>query len=285
MNANWIWNADGSIYHLQLRPDQVADFLILVGDPERVAKVSRYFDRIEHHHRAREFVSCTGSFANKRMTVLSTGIGSDNIDIVLNEYDALLNLDPASGEPLDSLRSMDIVRLGTSGSIQPDIEVDRLLLSRWAVDTSPVIGHYRVRGKYPADIRQELAAAEIASAHAFLSPCDSALCQRFSSAQTAWGCTYTASGFYGPQGRRTRITQQDGNLVERLAGFRHPECGRITNIEMETGTIYGLALLLGHRALSINAILANRSSNRFSAAPERAVEKMIQYFFERLQAR
>ncbi len=264
MNATeLILNADGSVYHLDLHPEDLAPTVILVGDQDRVPMVSTYFDRIDVKKHKREFVTHTGWMGQKRITVLSTGIGTDNIDIVLNELDALVNVNFNDRTVKSNLQSLRIIRIGTSGAIHPDIEVDSFVISGMAVGTD-ILGPYY--------------GAEKAS-HPKL-PSWAYLTRRFDfdlsnfNAPFREGITITSPGFYGPQGRILRITPDYTIPIDELyhEAWHHLP---FTNLEMETAGIYLLSEKLGHQAISFNAILANRHHHVFSNQPSKTVETLI----------
>ena len=279
-----VLNADQSIYHLHLRPEDLAPTVIFVGDPERVPMVSKYFDLIEFKRKRREFVTHTGTLNKKRLTVLSTGIGTDNIDIVLNELDALVNIDFARREMKKDKTKLDIVRIGTSGAIQRHIPLDSFLLSYHAIGFDNLLHFYDSEHIQHPDI--QLAFIDHMQWSVFKSipyvvSCDRKWAETFESEKMHPGFTGTNSGFYGPQGRNLRIAPQDVNLGSKLASFRFKDrC--ITNLEMETSGIYGLSKLLGHRAVSLNAILANRITGEFSSDPEKTIDALIRYTLEKL---
>jgi uridine phosphorylase len=278
-----ILNADGSVYHLNLLPGDVADTVITVGDPERVATISQYFDTLEFKKGKREFITHTGHIGNKRLTVISTGIGTDNIDIVLNELDALVNIDFTTRLPNQQLKSLNIIRIGTSGAVQADIPVDSLLVSSAAFGLDPLM-HYYV---------QNLSATEQQLLTAFKAtfPGDGMLSPYIASANDTLltqlgagmrqGITITAPGFYAPQGRQVRATVALSQFMDTIQQFSFGG-NRITNLEMETAGIYGLAAVLGHRALSLNVILANRVTQTFSTQPEKIMNYFIKYLLEKL---
>ena len=279
-----ILNADGSIYHLNLLPEDLASTIITVGDPERVAHVSRYFDCIELNKGKREFVAHTGLLAGKRITVISTGIGTDNIDIVLNELDALVNINLKTRETKEKLTSLRIIRIGTSGAIQPEIGVDSFLVSELAIGFDNLLHFYQSK-----PIQDEaLQNAFIKHTNWYKNKSvpyvvkgNAELIKMLSSDGTIPGFTATNVGFYGPQGRQLRISPQDIELNDKLASFNY--FGRkITNLEMETSGIYGLSNLLGHKAVSLNCILANRPKGVFSKNPSKSVDSLIRYTLEKL---
>lgn len=280
-----ILNPDGSIYHLNLRPEQVADTIILVGDPNRVPRVSAYFDTIEFSTQKREFCTHTGTYKGKRLTALSTGIGPDNIDIVINELDALFNIDLHTRKPKEQLTSLSIVRFGTSGSLQADIPVDSFVLSSHGLGMDNMLHAYKDAPKV-----REIAMEEAFMAHTqwntdkgrpYIVGCGETLKQRLLTDKVFEGITGTAPGFYGPQGRMLRLPVQDLTLNDKLHSFNYKGY-RMTNLEMETSAIYGLSKLLGHQAVSLNAIIANRAAGTFTKDTKKVVENLIVYGLEQL---
>lgn len=280
-----ILNPDGSIYHLNLRPEQVADTIILVGDPNRVPRVSAYFDTIEFSTQKREFCTHTGTYKGKRLTALSTGIGPDNIDIVINELDALFNIDLHTRKPKEQLTSLNIVRFGTSGSLQADIPVDSFVLSSHGLGMDNMLHAYK-----DAPNVREIAMEEAFMAHTqwntdkgrpYIVGCGETLKQRLLTDKVFEGITGTVPGFYGPQGRMLRLPVQDPTLNDKLHSFNYKGY-RMTNLEMETSAIYGLSKLLGHQAVSLNAIIANRATGTFTKDTKKVVENLIVYGLEQL---
>jgi len=282
-----ILNADGSVYHLNLLPQDIATTIITVGDPDRVADVSKYFDCIELKKGKREFQAHTGTLNNKRLTVISTGIGTDNIDIVLNELDALVNIDFDKRCVKETRTKLDIIRIGTSGAIQSDILVDSFLLSEYAIGFDALL-HF-----YDSDkiLHHEISEAFVAQTGwsrskslPYVVKCDKSLAQQLASQSVLRGFTATNIGFYGPQNRKLRLNLSDETLHTKLRDFEF-ESLKITNLEMETSGIYGLSKLLGHRAVSLNCILANRTTGSFSNNPMKSVDKLIQYTLKHLTSR
>lgn len=279
-----ILNPDGSVYHLNLKPEHIADTIIFVGDQDRVAKVSKHFDIIEFETQKREFKTHTGTFKGKRLTVISTGIGTDNIDIVLNELDALVNIDLDKREVKKELTSLNIVRIGTSGSIQKEIPVDSFLISEYAVGFDSLLHFYKSEHIQHQDISDAL--VKHTNWHEnkstpYVVKSNSELHKKLSSNETHNGFTATNVGFYGPQGRVLRLATQDDKLNDKLASFNYKGMP-ITNLEMETAGIYGLAALLGHKAVSMNAIIANRPNGDFSKDPRQTVDGLIEYTLDKL---
>ncbi|MCL6265873.1 nucleoside phosphorylase [Flagellimonas myxillae] len=283
-HSELILNPDGSIYHLNLHPEDISDTIITVGDPDRVRSVSKYFDSIEIEKSRREFLTHTGAINGKRITVISTGIGTDNIDIVFNELDALVNVDFSTRQIKDQLTILNFIRIGTSGAIQHDIPVDSFLLSESAVGFDGLM-HFYATGQH-ANKGLEHSLNEFLGwnphhIQAYAFDADAALSEKFKGNHIRFGITATNSGFYGPQGRSIRLTPKLQGFNERLASFSHQD-RRVTNLEMETAGIYGLAKLHGHRAVSLNAILANRSSGEFSKSAFRTVDNLIKFTLEKL---
>ncbi|PHQ29170.1 nucleoside phosphorylase [Leeuwenhoekiella nanhaiensis] len=279
-----ILNEDQSIYHLHLKPENLADVVITVGDPDRVSEVTRHFKHIEFSTQKREFKTETGTFKGKRISVISTGIGTDNIDIVLNELDALVNIDFKTREIKEYKKSLQLIRLGTSGAIQSDIPVDSILLSKRALGFDSLLHFYQSTSVRDRAFEQAFSAHLQLNSEKSTPYCveaDSALLNHFKNPNYFEGTTVTNVGFYGPQGRTLRLQTEDATLNDKLQSFRH-DSKKITNLEMETSGIYGLSKLLGHRALSVNAILANRATGKFSKNPSQVVEHMITEALERI---
>ncbi|MFZ9388739.1 MAG: nucleoside phosphorylase [Chitinophagaceae bacterium] len=277
-----IINARGAVYHLDLRPEELAGTVVTVGDPDRVKEISKYFDRVEIKRQHREFVSHTGYIGKKRITVLSSGIGPDNIDIVLNELDALVNIDFETREIRKDLRSINIIRVGTSGSLQADIPVDHFVASTHGLGIDNLLNFYRLEQN---EQDKELIHSFITHTqihgqigHPYVSSGAASLIKHFVDGFHQ-GITVTCPGFYGPQGRVLRLGVRNPDLINRLTDFRFGQ-HRITNFEMETSAIYGLGKLLGHHCLALNAIVANRVVREFSRDGQAAVEKLIQKFVQ-----
>ncbi|ULQ53750.1 nucleoside phosphorylase [Flavihumibacter fluvii] len=272
-----IINERGAIYHLDLRPEELANTVITVGDPDRVKAISKYFDGIEVQRQHREFISHTGYIGKKRITVLSTGIGPDNIDIVLNELDALVNIDLETRTIKPELTSLEIIRIGTSGSLQADIPVDGCVAGTHGLGIDNLLNFYRQEsneGEHQM-IQSFLTQTQLHHqiSHPYISSASGALLKHFVEGFHQ-GITVTCPGFYGPQGRVLRLGLRQPDLVDRLTDFQFGPY-RITNFEMETSAIYGLGNLLGHNCLSLNAIVANRVTKEFSRNGQLAVENLI----------
>ena len=279
-----ILNPDGSIYHLNLKPEDISDTILFVGDQDRVEKITKHFDTIEFSTQKREFKTQTGTYKGKRISVISTGIGPDNIDIVLNELDALINIDFKTRTIKEKLNSLNIIRIGTSGSLQSDIPVDSFLIGTHGLDLNGMLHFYELE-----DIcNHEIENAFIKHTHwnsnkarPIVISNSLELERIFESKQTYKGVTGTAGGFYGPQGRVLRLAIQDSELNNKMNSFLYNGL-RISNLEMETATIYGLSKLLGHNAVSLNAIIANRANGTFSKNPAKTIESLILYTLDRL---
>ncbi len=273
-----IYNADGTVFHLALHPDQIASTIFLVGDPERVEKVSHNFDRIEHRISKREFVTHTGYIGAQRLSVVSTGIGTDNIDIVLQELDILHNVDRENKELKSDLKKLAIIRLGTSGAFQEDIEPGSIVLSKFALGLDNLMHFYDAQTLMAEELLVHF--ERYADAHfklpvkpyAFES--DQTLFNHFSSQFIHHGITLTLPGFYGPQGRQLRAPLFSDAIWRFIPGFKWNNL-KITNLEMESSGIYGLSSLLGHQALSVNLILANRIKGTFLSDTGSAMSSMI----------
>ena len=276
----------GAIYHLDLRPEELADTIIVVGDPDRVKKVSKHFDRIEYQQQHREFITHTGYIGNKRLSVMSTGIGPDNIDIAINELDALANIDFTTREIKKDFSKLNIIRFGTSGSLQANIPVDSFVASTHGLGLDNLLNFYAYdKSKDELDMANAFAEqtklnAAITIPYAFKG--SDILIKKFGSAFHK-GITVTCPGFYGPQGRILRLGVSSPGLIDRLTHFNFNN-HRITNFEMETSAIYGLGRLLGHECLSVNAIVANRVVQQFSKDSNAAVENLIKQALEALVA-
>ncbi len=278
-----IFNADGSIYHLNLHPEQLADTVLTVGDPGRVARISKYFDKIETRSEKREFVTHTGWLGQQRLTVLSTGIGTENIDIVMNELDALVNIDFKTRLPKTEHKALTIIRVGTSGAVWADAPVDALVASAFGIGLGNLMHFYEFA--YSETER------EILDALSRFAPFPTAIQPQVFAGDAGLlealqldlqGITLTAPGFYAPQGRQLRaVTKFSSENLHRLNNFQYKNW-HITNFEMETAAIFGLAKILGHRAASCNVLIANRISKQFSSDPAAAVEKLIRAVLEKV---
>lgn len=272
-----IINSRGAVYHLDTRPEELASTIITVGDPDRVGEVSKHFDAVEVKRQHREFVVHTGFLGKKRVSVVSTGIGTDNIDIVLNELDALVNIDFNTRTIKPALTQLTIIRVGTSGSLQADIPVDSFVASTYGLGIDNLLNFYRQQNN---DSEQELLHAftthtqmDNRFAAPYIASAGAAVLKHFVDG-FHHGITVTCPGFYGPQGRVLRLPLVNRDLVDQLTSFAYGN-NRITNFEMETSGIYGLGKLLGHHCLSLSAIVANRVRQEFSKDGAAAVEQLI----------
>jgi uridine phosphorylase len=271
-----IINSRGAIYHIDLKPDELANTIITVGDPDRVAVVSKHFDNVEVKRQHREFISHTGYIGKKRITVISTGIGPDNIDIVVNELDALKNIDIDNRTIKANHTPLTIIRLGTSGALQADIPVDSLVAGTHGLGLDNLLNFYRLESNTEEQqmLQQFIAHTQLTgNIQPYLVAGSSHILKHFVDGFHQ-GITVTCPGFYGPQGRILRLGISNPSLVDNLTSFRFGS-HRISNFEMETSAIYGLGKLLGHHCLSINVIVANRVRKEFSKDGAAAVEKLI----------
>jgi len=281
-----ILNPDGSVYHLKLRPEELARNIMVVGDPGRVPAVSKHFDRIEIQRHNREIVSHTGYIGNQRLTVLSTGMGTDNIDIVLNELDALVNIDLEQRAIKDQHTPLNIIRLGTSGALQAGVPVDSVVASTHGIGLDGMLYYYNdIEGVYDQAIT-----------HAFIDQTQwpSVFPRPYAVAASAQllatvgegfthGMTTTAPGFYGPQGRVLRLATKHPDLNKAIADFNY-NGNKVLNFEMETSALYGLGKMLGHQTLTVCAIVANRVEKTYSKDYHPVIEKLIQTVLSRMLA-
>lgn len=283
-SSELILNPDGSVYHLNLKPENLAHDIIVVGDQNRVEKITQFFDSIEFSTQKREFKTQTGIYKGKRISVVSTGIGPDNIDIVFNELDALVNIDFETRQPKEKLVSLNIIRVGTSGSLQADIPVDSIVMSKFGLGLDNMMHSYLMDEITHPEIEDAFIQQtnwDMKKGRPYVISCSEKLEKLIESDKIFKGFTATAPGFYGPQGRVLRLPIQDPELNHKMDNFNF-EGTRITNLEMETSAIYGLSKLLGHEALSLNAIVANRANGTFSEDPYKAVDDLIAYTLDKL---
>ncbi len=279
-----ILNNDGSIYHLNLRPEHIAETILLVGDQNRVEKITQYFDEVKVVIQKREFHTQTGTYRGKRISVISTGIGTDNIDIVLNELDALVNIDFGSREIKKRNTSLNIIRIGTSGSIQKEIPVDSIVISELAVGFDSLLHFYQSDEVQLQDFNEALEQhlnTYSRNSKPYVVAADASLVEKFNSPEVYLGFTGSNVGFYAPQGRVLRLPLRDDNMKDKLAQFSF-KGKKITNLEMETSAIFGLSKMLGHKALSVNAIIANRATGNFTKDGAQAVDNAIRYTLAKL---
>jgi uridine phosphorylase len=280
-----IINPDGSIYHIKLRPEHVADNVIVVGDQNRVEMVSKHFDSIDYKISNREFVTHTGIYKGKKITVTSTGIGTDNIDIVINELDAAVNIDLENRTIKENRKSLNIVRIGTSGALQQDLDVDSFLISEYGLGFDGLLHFYETDF---TSFENELVDSFMKQtnwnpslAKPYFVKGSEELIQKLNQEDMKSGITATANGFYGPQGRKLRLNLKNNQLNEQLTAFKHKEY-RITNFEMETSALYGLGRLLGHHCATVCVLIANRVKNQYSKDYKKPVENLILTVLDRL---
>jgi len=282
--AELILNDDGSIYHLNLLPEDIATTIITVGDPDRVHQVSSYFDTVEVKKGKREFITHTGYKNGKRLSVISTGIGTDNIDIVLNELDALVNIDFKTRVLKKNHTQLKIIRIGTSGSIQSDIPIDSFLISEYVIGFDGLLHYYEHENINYSQIEDEFikyTSWDKAKARPYVLHYSENLAKLFNNNRIRLGFTATNTGFYGPQQRQLRLKPSQLELMEKLSSFNYQGLS-LTNLEMETSGIYALSQLLGHEAVSLNCILANRATGEFSTNPAKSVDELIKFCIARL---
>lgn len=278
-------NDDGSVFHLHLQPEQLADKVILVGDPARVNTVASHFDSRECEVSNREFHSITGSYHGKRLTVVSHGIGTDNIDIVLNELDALANIDFATREERASLRSLTLVRIGTSGGLQPHVPIGTYVISEKSIGFDGVLNFYAGRDRV-SDLAFERAFCNFVGWHPqwaapYVVDADRELVQRIGQGEMVLGVTISANGFYGPQGRELRLPLAVPDLNRRIEAFSY-EGKVVTNYEMESSALAGLARLMGHHAMTVCCIIANRRAGEANVGYKGSIEGLIEKVLQRI---
>jgi uridine phosphorylase len=283
-SSELILNPDGSVYHLNLKPEHIATDIIFVGDQNRVEKITKHFSSIEFSLQKREFKTQTGIYKGKRITVISTGIGPDNIDIVMNELDALVNIDFETRTIKEKLTSLNIIRIGTSGSLQAEIPCDSIVLSQYGLGLDNMLRSYCIDEISETEMEDAFIKQtnwDLRKGRPYVIQGSEILAKRLDSDSIYKGFTGTAGGFYGPQGRVLRMPIQDPELNSKMDQFEY-EGIKMTNLEMETGAIYGLGKLLGHQCLSMNAIIANRATGTFSEDPYKAVDALIEYTLNKL---
>jgi uridine phosphorylase len=273
-----ILHADGSVYHLHLKPEDIADTIIVVGDPERVPLVSKYFDSVEFKNHKREFVTHTGFVGKKRISVISSGIGTDNVEILMNELDALSNINLATRQPNPVHKSLEIIRIGTSGSVQAEVPVDSVVISENAIGIDGLNDFYSFQqSEFETDICEDLKQKMGFNTLPYFAKCSERLLEKFydkNARNSHIGTTLTCPGFYAPQGRSLNYEPKIENLLQKTSDFRYKN-NHISNLEMETAGYYMFSQIFGHNCLSISAILANRTLNRFSQNPEIQVDNLI----------
>jgi len=280
-----IINPDGSIFHLHLKPKHVADHVILVGDPARVETIASLFSDLEFKISNREFVSVTGKYKNERITIISTGIGTDNIDIVMNELDALVNVDFNTREIKDDKRKLNIIRIGTSGGLQPILDVNSFVISRKAIGFDGLLNFYAGRNSvsdldFEANFKTYVNWSPLLTSPYVVSASEE-LYQQINSKEFIPGITISAPGFYGPQGRILRLPIIDPDINSKIESFNYTNY-KITNYEMECSAIYGLAALLGHNALTVCLIIANRLKKKANGDYKSQMKKLILLVLDKL---
>lgn len=279
-----IFNEDGSVYHLKLKPNNISDSIILVGDPQRVELISKHFHSIEFSVSNREFKTVTGVYKNKRISVISTGIGSGNIDIVLNELDSLVNIDFETRNLKPKLTKLNLIRIGTSGAIQKDIPVDSLLISSKAIDIDGFLNNYKISNDHTYNDADNFL-NDYKFNNQKLLPlcfnCSEDLFEHFEIISDFSGVTVTCNGFYGSQGRSIRIETSNQNFISEIKKISFSN-DKVTNLEMETAIIYGMSKILGHNAISLNAILANREHGTYSLNPNKTINRLILLTLDKL---
>ncbi len=279
--ADLILNKDGSVYHLNLKPENVAKNIIVVGDPGRVYQVSKHFDKIEFEMNKREFVTHTGTYKNKRISVMSTGIGVDNIEIVMIELDALFNIDLKKRTPKEKKESFNIIRIGTSGAIQEDIKVGARVVADYGIGMDNLMLYYNLdQTDFEIEIGKKLQEELHLSFAPYIVKGSNVLKNKLGEGLIS-GNTLTAPGFYAPQGRQIRLAVKNPGLLDQITYFNHKGFW-LTNFEMETSTLYAFARLLGHEALTINAILSNRVKGTFSKTPYKTIDTIINQVLDRI---
>ncbi len=284
-SSELIINPDNSIYHLNLQSHQLADTIITVGDPERVPSISQFFDSIEVKINKREFVTHTGMYKGKRISVISTGMGTDNVEILMTELDALVNVDFKTRKIKEKLTSLTIVRVGTSGSLQESIPIGNLLASQNAIGMDTLMQFYRLeQSKKEQEIAKKIKENAKIDFLPYIVSADESLLNHFidstGSIKMITGNTLTCPGFYAPQGREVRLKPKTDNYIDEIRN--KIDDFPITNMEMETAGYYAMGRLLGHKMLSLNAIIANRITQEFSTDPHKDVNDLIDYTLEKL---
>lgn len=284
-SSELIINADGSVFHLHLRPEQLADKVFLVGDPARVDMVASRFERIECNVSSREFHTITGYYQGKRITVVSHGIGTDNIDIVLNELDALANIDFETRQIKDELRQLTLVRVGTSGGLQDETPIGSYVAAVHSVGFDGVLYFYadsqRVRHRAFEEALIQQLDWQLEGLRPYVVPADSSLIEQICGSDILRGNTIAANGFYGPQGRQLRLALQDPGLNAKIQAFDY-EGLRLTNYEMESSSLAGLAALMGHRAMTVCCIIAGRKAQNMNTDYKGSIEGLIDLVLERI---
>lgn len=281
--SDLILNSDGSVYHLNLLPKHISETIITVGDPSRVYRVSQYFDDVEFEMNKREFITHVGKYKGKRVTVISTGIGTDNIEIFFTELDALINVDLKTREPRSRRKKIKVIRIGTSGSLQEDIPLDSHLVTDYAVGFDNLMSFYDLEmDSFEESLGKDIQKKTKIPFTPYVVRGSSLLRKQYA-ADMVVGNTITAPGFYAPQGREIRLPLKFPKMLEDLGKYRIKSNDfRLTNFEMETAGYYAMARLLGHEVLSVNAIIANRAKSKFSKDPNKVIDGLIKKILSRI---
>ena len=284
-SSEMIINDDGSIFHLHLRSEQLRDKIIIVGDPARVNMVASFFDNVDYEASSREFHTIAGTYAGKQVMCLSHGIGGDNIDIVMNELDALANIDFSTRQVKDSFRQLTVVRVGTSGGLQPDLPVGTFVVAQKGIGFDGVLNFYADRNKV-CDLEFERNFCEAVGwnqlwAKPYVADADAELVQRIACGDMKLGCTISANGFYGPQGRQLRLALADPLINSKIEAFRYKDY-RITNYEMESAALQGLGKMLGHKTMTVCAIIANRLAGNANSNYKSSVKDLVKLVLDRI---
>lgn len=275
-----ILNKDGSVYHLSLRPQDISDIILTVGDPSRVHKVSQHFDKITFEMNKREFITHTGTYKGRKLTVMSTGMGTDNVEILMTELDALANINLKKRENKVKKKSLKIIRIGTSGGLQQDLPVDSLLASQFAIGLDTLMHFYPLeRTEAETNVESALQLEVGLPFRPYCVESSSSLLKHFSEGMNI-GNTVTCPGFYAPQGRQLRTPIRFPNIAESLSMFHYGDLW-LTNFEMETAGYYAMGRLLGHEVLSCNAIVANRISHQFSKNSDKTIDTLIKLVLDK----
>ncbi len=276
-----IVNKDGSVYHLNLKPENINDTIITVGDPSRVFRISQYFDKITFEMNRREFITHSGTFQGKKVSVMSTGMGTDNVEIFMTELDALVNVNLKTREINEKKKKLNIIRIGTSGSLQEDIRLGTHLVSDYGIGLDTLMSFYNLRQNgYENTISNKIRDFIDLPFKPYCVEGSSKLAEKFAEDMTR-GNTVTCPGFYGPQGRKVRLDLRYPHLIDDLLAFHHEDFW-LTNFDMETAGYYAMARLMGHEMISLNAILANRARGKFSKDPNKVIDALIKKVLERL---
>lgn len=276
-----ILNRDGSVYHLNLKPQDISDTILTVGDPSRVYMISQYFDDIDFEMNRREFITHTGKYKGKKITVMSTGMGTDNVEIFMTELDALVNIDLKKREPKTRRRKLKIIRIGTSGALQEDVPVGSHLLAEYAVGLDTLMCFYNLpQNNFEKTVGEELQQQTGLPFTPYVVKGSSLLKDQFQESMII-GNTVTCPGFYGPQGREIRLPLKNKSFFETL-NYYHKDDFWLTNFEMETAGYYAMGKLLGHEVLSANAIIANRVKNKFSSNPNKIIDGLIRKILDKI---